>query len=81
MQNEMKDLKGVMITFKELKEAGFDFNVFDYRANLIVNKDYVLKNVLIIGERAVVINKDKSSVLIVSLPDNPGVKVEKIIEN
>lgn len=81
MKSETKDLKGVMVTFKELEKAGFDFNVFDYRANLIVNKDYVLKNVLIIEGRAVIINKDKSSVLIVLLSDNPGVEVEKIIEN
>lgn len=77
----MKDLKGIIRTFKELEKIGFDFNVFDYRANLIVNKDYVLKNVLIIGDKAIVINKDKSTVLILSLEENKGVKVEKIIEN
>jgi len=57
------NLKGVTLTYQQLLNEGFDFNAFEYKANIIVKDKEtiaVLNNVLVIQGMAIAINKDKT---------------------
>ncbi len=74
-------IKGVSIEYKKLKDTGFDFSAFEYMANLIYNegnKTIILKNAKILDNKAIIVNKDLTTVFLVDLSLNPNVKVEKI---
>lgn len=67
-------LKGTLVTQKELKSAGFDFNDYDYKADLVV-KNNVYRDALIINGYALMFDKTKSNVFVARLSDNPNVVV------
>lgn len=77
------ELKGIMMPYKKLIKIGFDFNAFDYMADLIIKdkkggKDSVFKNAIIIENNAIMINTDKTSVFFLDLRENKNVTVIKI---
>ena len=77
----MYGLKGVIIPYKKLIKDGFDFNEYDYKANLLINtgKEIVtLENVLIINEMAICINTDKTNVFITKPSENKNVTIQRI---
>ena len=77
----MYGLKGVIIPYKKLIKDGFDFNEYDYKANLLINtgKEIVtLENVLIINDMAICINTDKTNVFITKPSENKNVTIQRI---
>jgi hypothetical protein len=78
------NLKGVQLPYQKLVSQGFNFNAFEYKANVIIKeqtKTTVLKNVLVIDETAIAINKDKTEVFIFKLSENKHAEIHKIDTN
>jgi hypothetical protein len=77
----MYGLKGVIIPYKKLIKDGFDFNEYDYKANLLITKGkevLMLENVLIINDMAICINTDKTNVFITKPSENKNVTIQRI---
>ena len=72
------NFKCTILPYHKLISSGFDLNVFDYMADLIIDKDTTLKNALVLEGMAVVIDDNKTQVIIINLADNPKIKVVKI---
>jgi tricorn protease-like protein len=74
-------LKGAMLPYEEFKKHGFDFNVFEYMADLIINDEHgesIFKNAFILEGKAIMVNNDKTSVFVIDLKENKNVRVIKI---
>jgi hypothetical protein len=76
MEN-FKNLKCSIVPYKILKKNGFDFNSFDFMADL-VDGDNILKNAIVVENIAVIINDTKTSACIIDLRENLNLKVIKI---
>jgi hypothetical protein len=77
----MYGLKGVIIPYKKLIKDGFDFNEYDYKANLLITTGkevLMLENVLIINDMAICINADGTNVFITKPSENKNVTIQRI---
>lgn len=72
------NFKCTILTYAKLISSGYDLSIFDYMADLIFDKDTTLKNALVLEGMAVVIDDNKTQVIIINLADNPKIKVVKI---
>jgi hypothetical protein len=72
------NFKCTILPYSKLIKSGYNLSVFDYMADLIIDKDTTLKNALVVEAMAVVIDDNKTQVIIINLADNPKIKVVKI---
>lgn len=72
------NFKCTILPYHKLISSGFDLNVFDYMADLIIDKDTTLKNAIVVENMAVVINEHKTQIIIINLAENPKIKIVKI---
>lgn len=72
------NFKCTILPYHQLISSGFDLNVFDYMADLIIDKDTTLKNAIVVQNMAVVINEQKTQIIIINLAESPKIKVIKI---
>jgi hypothetical protein len=78
----MKGVSYIEVQYDDLISKGFNFDSFEYMANIWVALDKdsygVIQNAKIIGEFAYVLDKVLGIVLIINLKESDNVKLEKI---
>lgn len=72
------NFKCTILPYHKLISSGFDLNVFDYMADLVIDKDTTLKNAIVVDNMAVVINEQKTQIIIINLAESPKIKIIKI---
>lgn len=78
-----KEIKGAIFPYKDFVEQGFDFNVYEYKATIIISDmegERVLNNAIVIDDKGIVVNDDKTYVFVIDLKGNKNLKIIKIDE-